>query len=123
MRHFPWAFTLVLTLLPRPASPANFKTAKDLYRSISACYAEGGPRRCSTQESADYFEAAGYVLGVHDLLQQSPQCACWPQEGVTVGQLLDIVLKFLRDHPDALHRNGADIVGSALTTAWPCDSK
>jgi hypothetical protein len=44
---------------------------------------------------------------------------CIP-EGVTGGQALLIIEKFMRDHPELLHHNAAVFSGFALTQAFPC---
>ena len=44
---------------------------------------------------------------------------CAPKE-VTVGQLVLVIVKFLRDHPERLHQGRAALTMEALTTAFPC---
>lgn len=43
---------------------------------------------------------------------------CIPQ-GSTAGQMKDIVVKFLADHPERRHLMGGVLVANALSNAWP----
>lgn len=43
---------------------------------------------------------------------------CIPQ-GSTAGQVKDIVVKFLSDHPERRHLMGGVLVANALSNAWP----
>ncbi len=45
--------------------------------------------------------------------------ACIPQ-GVTVRQLRDLVIRFLRAHPELRHLAAIDLVTNALAEAFPC---
>jgi Rap1a immunity proteins len=40
--------------------------------------------------------------------------------GVTVGQLVDAVLKYAEAHPNALHQSSAALVANAIQVAFPC---
>ena len=64
--------------------------------------------------SSGYFD--GYVLGVLDLTQERLCIA----ERATMGQVLEVVRKYLKDHPEELHLRASDLVIKALQTAWPC---
>ena len=44
---------------------------------------------------------------------------CFPS-GITNGQGMRIVLKYLQDHPDRLHEQDSDLVYLAYKTAYPC---
>jgi hypothetical protein len=54
--------------------------------------------------------AKGYILGVADALQLTP-ALCRPS-GVTNGQLVVVVEKFLNDHPERLHQDQFILVAS-----------
>jgi hypothetical protein len=62
---------------------------------------------------------AGYVVGVHDAL--SGASVCTPTQ-VTVDQVIDVTLKFLRNQPEILHRGADQIVEQSLKAVWPCGS-
>jgi hypothetical protein len=44
---------------------------------------------------------------------------CFP-DNFTAEQAKLVVEKYMRDHPEKLHRNAAIVVGSALLLAFPC---
>lgn len=46
---------------------------------------------------------------------------CLPDGGVTNGQAARIVVKYLRDHPEDLHRNEFVLAFWAFKEAFPCE--
>jgi len=69
----------------------------------------------------------GYISGAVQQLQllqmlQPKQFACIPT-GVTNGQIVDVVVKYLRDHPENRQWSASFFVTNALVTAWPCAKK
>lgn len=47
---------------------------------------------------------------------------CFPNS-VTYGQYVRIVVKYLRDHPEQLHKDEFLLAATALITAFPCTNK
>jgi hypothetical protein len=39
---------------------------------------------------------------------------------VTQGQVIDVVLKFMRKNTEILDRSADQVVAAALKSAWPC---
>jgi Rap1a immunity proteins len=62
---------------------------------------------------------AGYVAGITDALQRS-RTVCLPKH-VTVRQARDIIIKYLRNHPEERHYSAASEIALALKQAFPCD--
>lgn len=65
-------------------------------------------------QSSDYQNSAvlmGYVQGVCDTYDDLP-------EGVTIGQLVTIVGRYLDTHPEEWHLPGSIIVRKAMTEAF-----
>ena len=60
----------------------------------------------------------GIVAGYSDMLSLNGQI-CKPLS-VTVGQVSDVVVKFLREHPANRHYSAASIARFALKNAFPC---
>lgn len=60
--------------------------------------------------------AYGYMEGVIDARARE---ICLPN-GVSKGQMIDIVVNYLNAHPEVLHQPADDIVFFAITKAWPC---
>jgi len=69
---------------------------------------------------------AGYILGVVDAAGSyeawgvMTQPFCVPI-GVTVGQLVQIAYKSLKEEPETLHLLASGLVANALTEAFPCE--
>ena len=63
--------------------------------------------------SKGYFD--GYVLAVLELSKDRLCIA----ERVTMEQILDVIKKYLNDHPKELHLPASDLVLKAIQTAWP----
>ena len=61
--------------------------------------------------------AAGYVAGVNDAVTGVSVC---PPDGVTVGQLVSVVLKFMRANPELLNLTADQVVERSLAAVWPC---
>jgi len=86
---------------------------------------------CSAEDS--FFSdglCSGYIEGVYDageLLDKATNkkqwdggwTACRP-DGVKVGQLVEVVKKWLREHPEDWHYNAASLVAHAFHKTWPC---
>jgi hypothetical protein len=68
-----------------------------------------------TQDRASF---VNYVVGVIDG-QRGREGYCLPQ-GVTAGQMADVVGVFLEKRPEVRHWNGERLVAAALREAFPC---
>jgi hypothetical protein len=103
----------VALLLPTSTSSqddgatTSFKNGTQLYQ---ACTAASDPQNMSF--------CIGYVMGVSDSLQ-SLHLTCSSKE-VTGRQVIDLVVSYLRDHPDARQYVAAQEATLALVKAFPC---
>lgn len=85
---------------------------------------DSGNRLYEDCRASNYFNrgyCGGYVIGVVDAVERSgsgPRI-CVP-EGATKGQLADVVLKYLEDHPERRNRDAGELVPEALHAAFPC---
>jgi hypothetical protein len=84
--------------------------------------------------NTDDLSSGSYCLGfVNGIMQMSldesvrvgskthaESLACSPQEGITTGQAVRVVIKYLHDHPEQLHRDAHILVVEALRIAFPC---
>ena len=75
-----------------------------------------------------YTTCASYTLGVLDSVEATitrglmTPIFCMPQDSqVTPVQVEDIVKKFLEEHPEDRHRDGADNVYEAMINSFPCE--
>lgn len=106
------AATLAIGLLTSPAR-ATFTDGNDLLTSCSADL---------------YVECLGYVAGIADAMETAQSCnngslagwqACVPI-GVRKSQAKDVVIRFLREHPQDRHYPASGLVAQALQEAFPC---
>lgn len=61
---------------------------------------------------------SGFIIGVSDSAFVR-KVVCLPN-GATIGQVVDIVKKYLNDHPEDGHYSAASVVENALRANWPC---
>jgi hypothetical protein len=67
-----------------------------------------------------WFKCADYITGVADVLSmQNVNNVCLPKNAV-VEQVVDVVKKYLIEHPESRHYSGMSEVMAALQTAFPC---
>lgn len=68
----------------------------------------------------------GYLMGVVNSLVNGAvplMCKNSKNDFVTLGQMKDIVLKFLSDHPESRHCGAIDITYVSLRNLFPCPGK
>jgi hypothetical protein len=70
-------------------------------------------------------ECMGYVIGIDDGIQLAydiqgkPQPYCIPSE-VTTGQMVRVLIKFIKDHPEKAHSKTSVLAVESFITAFPC---
>jgi hypothetical protein len=72
--------------------------------------------------TAESVVCAAYVAGMADALSHDGT-VCLPQNNVTTRQLVDVVVAYLRAHPEMRNYSAASIGDVAFTQAFPCASK
>jgi hypothetical protein len=88
---------------------------------------------CTTDEHYDtnFGMCLGFIDGVLNGAQLSGSGTCttaaashWciPPE-VTMGQIRDVVVKSLREHPETRHERSIILIANAMIAAWPCPPK
>ena len=106
-------FAAALTVaLPAEAS-GEFKTGNEIKVGL-----EGWVDKNSTEYVRDGV-AFGYVIGVHDALSGSVICS---GDNVTQGQVVQVVLKYMRQNPEMLDQSADRVITAALKAVWPCAS-
>jgi Rap1a immunity proteins len=77
----------------------------------------------SQQKPLDAGLCTGYIWGVVDVFVDAKRMFCVPQgnSGVRTDQLLDVVLLYLRDHPETRHQPAPALVINALKEKFPCN--
>jgi hypothetical protein len=87
------------------APPALAMSGNDL---LAVCQSGGG-------------EAWGYCIGYVTGITETSSSICVPPETIR-AQGRDIVLQYLKNHPETRQLKAADLVLNALKAAWPCPS-
>jgi hypothetical protein len=77
--------------------------------------------QCKDENSSSGLVCSVYVNGLMDGIIYS-NFVCIPPE-VNVGQLRDVILAYLRDHPSERHARTGDLAVVALAMAFPCARK
>lgn len=99
------AFSLLLIMLSPTFAFANgFVGGNKLYKSCS-----------SGNENA---ACSAYIVGAFDVAS-AMKVVC-PPDDVTIGQVTDIVKRYLKEHPENRHYNASSIVVSVMQKTFPC---
>jgi len=75
------------------------------------------------QQEACAAYVSGFVEGLSfatEGAETSSPIYCPPSEGPEAGQLVRIVLKYIRDHPETAHQRTYLLAGRALRGSFPC---
>ena len=103
--------SLVLMLLFASPVRANFENGNSLYTD------------CTKERGFNTGYCMGYVGGVTDIMSDGTPLygwkACFPK-GVSLGQIKDVVTRWLANNPQHRHYNAASLVAEALEEAFPC---
>ena len=67
-----------------------------------------------------YMVSASDAHGAYVAWERMPPYFCKP-DGVTQGQLTDIVIKYLEANPEKLHLSAGGLVANALYAVFPCE--
>lgn len=101
------------------AADAGFYSGNELY---DVCTAE----RTSKTYIENTYECVAYVAGAVDAFNTTREAnglkSCIPQ-GVTVSQLKDVTVDYLRDNPVDRNKSASSQVFAATRKAWPCPKK
>lgn len=119
-----WMATLILaaSVCIGTAAHAYFLIGSTLYpMSIAHDKASAMDRSITVDELDEAFQFAGYVIGTTDELVSIG--AFCPTPEITEGQLLAMVSKYLKDHPDQWAMSASDLVYMALSPLLGCKSK
>jgi Rap1a immunity proteins len=65
----------------------------------------------------------GYCMATAEAVNMHSMAlgACIPPEGVTTGQILAVIIKYMNDYPDQRHLNIHVLSAYAVRAAWPCN--
>jgi hypothetical protein len=92
-------------------SKENIDTGNELLKELKTC--DPNPRfTCGVARGR---------IGVLWEFAAAPE-VCAPARS-TLGQAMDVVQKFLQDHPERQHEHDLNLIADALKAAWPCSPK
>lgn len=92
--------------------------------NVEAAYQSGNKLKADLKnDSGTHNEmfAMGYIVGATEVLEDYKDVCI--ADGVTQGQLKDVVKKYLDENPESLHEAAYVLVYSALRKVWPCKAK
>ena len=78
---------------------------------------------CQGETAFDRGVCSGFAVAVASFTVRAPvdtYRACIPISQVTRGQLRDITVKYLHDHPEWLHFSATSLGSEAFKEAFPC---
>ena len=92
----------------------------------SYAYTSGNKLAGYCEDKDPYFGSGfchGYIAGVGSMLTWASERnrICVP-DGVTGGQVVSIVRKYLKENPESLHESADLLVTVALGKAFPCNN-
>lgn len=127
-------YSIVFALLLACTNPCNGQTAT--YPAIEDGNSLGEFCRESPRptpvEMLHLGMCAGYIVGIKDAeettkislkaanMEDKRSLKFCVDQRVTNGQLIDVVNKFLKDHPEILHLSAAMLIQGALAHSFPC---
>jgi hypothetical protein len=100
----------------------------DLLKQCGVAVAFIDGARIETRDSPNISFCLGFLQGItqtnvlYQQAQKSDAQFCLPTSGITNGQAARIVVKYLRDHPEALHNGEFVLAVWAFKEAFPCNN-
>jgi Rap1a immunity proteins len=76
---------------------------------------------CRDEKNFRYEYCLGAAVAYADMLGELGR-VCLP-DGVTKGQTVDVVKKYMQDHLAERNKAAAGLAARALIAAWPCKTK
>ena len=102
---------LLIALLMVPAmARAEFLTGNELYQKMTST------------DHGDRMYAMGFVVGAYDIGVHVFFCPR-TEQGITVGQVQDIVRNYMAANPGQRNRTAEFMVREAFKEIWPCANR
>jgi hypothetical protein len=105
-------FMSILAIAAQAASPAG---------SINVSSMNGAAlvRECQDSRALNLDACTGYIMGMADALQME-RVTCRGNSAAGTLQTVEIVRRFVLEHPERWDQHGSEIVRAALLAAFPC---
>jgi hypothetical protein len=104
----------ILFIFFNSANAATFETGNAIYSGLEDW------KRDSSINSIRASTSFGYVIGVHDALQDALICS---PPNITKGQIVDVVFNYLKENPQTRHLSAEVLINQALIRFYPCKKK
>jgi hypothetical protein len=112
----------VVAAVPAQDSKPDISTGNG-FQNKCAVVADKDVQSLTGIETNDLVYCLGYVTGLHDgmLVVEAVRNKfyCLP-DGVTTGQILSILVKYVHENPETAHERTAILFMGALKRAFPC---
>src|ERR1700722_7914467 len=124
MKHL-WLFALLFSLLPVPVSAQTKESPRESGNAFVRLCSAIESNKLSEEEFGNLMDCVGYVSGFTEGVEYeamyatarrkgvAPEAFCIPDD-VEHGQLIRVVLKYIRDNPAEAHRPAAPLIMKAL---------
>lgn len=118
---------LAATLIAGNANSENYNDGNFLLEKCTATLRViDGRKISSSDDQLGMGQCIGLVEGVRNTLiyvnnEFSPDVKiCWPEKGISNGQAIRILVKYLNDHPANLNMEQTFLTIVAFKDAYPC---
>ena len=126
--HNLFAFILILasTFFSRGGHAAEGSDGAFYLEVCSAAVKGLDGAKLSLEEGLSAVYCKSYIGGFLDAISlmtnfaNADKIACTPERGIPIDQATRILVKYLRENPEALHQSGRILLYVALTKAFPC---
>ncbi len=122
-----WVILTFLFFLILSAPAKAIDTGAELFHACSAAVKQADGFQLSVEDTVSSIYCLGYVSGFTDSVRltshfykpQDPKI-CLPEKGASNNQLIRVVTKWLKDHPENLHESARMEVMFAFQNTFPC---
>jgi hypothetical protein len=120
-----WTVAVVLVWMTASRGLCGELDGNDLLRTCTEGlrYFDNEYRSTSAEAERSSMWCLGYMLGWVNGYTWGATALCVPPDQITALQLVRIVVKYLRDHPQRLHYRRDVLIWSALQEAFPCSKR
>jgi hypothetical protein len=111
----------------RVFSQSNYTTGNELRSNCKYAISDSDADHATPQAGlcigfVDGFQQFEQLTDIARKAPQNSRLICIP-DGVTNGQSVKVVVRYLDQHPEALHKFAGLLVFEALTDAFPCSAE
>lgn len=124
MSHFKAALLILAFIFSASmiAVEQSTSSAFDGNQLLPKCQAAIGSMDGIVWKNTDEAWGAGICGGLVAGIGYASALVCLP-DGVTIGQQVRVVVKYLNDHPEQLQHDERNLIDVALASSFPCKKK